>query len=85
MNAVFSTEFYLLLYFQAVKSASPLESGYRIIPTSSCRTPSAQTSAKDCSCNSYSWIDQKPLNEFRSSRGIRHFLKWGGCSEMQTT
>ncbi|KAF2174828.1 putative MFS transporter [Zopfia rhizophila CBS 207.26] len=30
--AVFSTEFYLPLYFQAVKSASPLQSGYLIIP-----------------------------------------------------
>ncbi|ESZ96785.1 MFS drug transporter [Sclerotinia borealis F-4128] len=30
--AVFSTEFYLPLYFQAVKNASPRESGLRIIP-----------------------------------------------------
>ncbi|KAH8732044.1 putative MFS transporter [Phaeosphaeriaceae sp. PMI808] len=30
--AVFSTEFYLPLYFQAVKSASPLQSGYLIVP-----------------------------------------------------
>lgn len=29
---MFSVEFYLPLYFQAVKGASPLESGYRIIP-----------------------------------------------------
>jgi len=29
---VFSVEFYLPLYFQAVKAAAPLESGYRIIP-----------------------------------------------------
>ncbi|KAM3071335.1 hypothetical protein ACMFMF_007807 [Clarireedia jacksonii] len=33
--AVFSTEFYLPLYFQAVKNASPLESGLRIIPITS--------------------------------------------------
>ncbi|PQE25818.1 MFS transporter protein [Rutstroemia sp. NJR-2017a BBW] len=30
--AVFSTEFYLPLYFQAVKNASPVESGLRIVP-----------------------------------------------------
>ncbi|KAH7371332.1 MFS transporter [Pyrenochaeta sp. MPI-SDFR-AT-0127] len=30
--AVFSAEFYLPLYFQAAKTASPLESGYRILP-----------------------------------------------------
>jgi hypothetical protein len=29
---VFSVEYYLPLYFQAVKGASPLESGYRIVP-----------------------------------------------------
>lgn len=32
VQVVFSVEFYLPLYFQAVKGASPLESGYRIMP-----------------------------------------------------